>query len=48
MSADDGTTFSTQVPTVRYVWVLVVMPCHARHLMPQLPENLALLVLIRC
>jgi hypothetical protein len=31
MSDDDGMASSTQVPTVRYVWVPVAMSYHDRH-----------------
>jgi hypothetical protein len=41
-----GTTFNTRVPAVRCVWVLVVVSCSARHLMPPLLENPASLMLI--
>jgi hypothetical protein len=48
MSDGDGTTSSTQVPTVKCTWVPVAVSCCARHYMSSLPKNLALLVLIQC
>jgi hypothetical protein len=31
MLCGDGTTFSTQVPTIRCVWVPAVVSCHVEH-----------------
>jgi hypothetical protein len=48
VSDGDGMTFSTRVSVVRCAWVPVAMSCCVRHLMSPLPENPALLMLIRC
>jgi hypothetical protein len=45
MLGDDGMDSSTQVPTVKCVWVHVATSCHARHVMSPFPEVLALVAL---
>jgi hypothetical protein len=47
MSGSDVTDSSTQVTTVRCVWVPVTMSCHVRHEMSLFPEISAAVALTR-